>query len=172
MNTIANPAQHALKKQEGLLLLTFSMDLAKEQLRNGKLFCFEHPDQALLRTTECPIVDSTLHSISSSVPAERRENTRGLCSYHLVFRASLRFGSFPYVVPEVLLYQSCVSRPALSKHLAEATSFQEPCVQKVMKTKGVQTVVFDQCLFGLVSEEGSAIPPPSPLKASNILRQV
>lgn len=36
----------------------------------------------------------------------------------------------------------------------KATSFRDPSMQKLLRQKGVEQIVFDQCTFGLLSEAG------------------
>ena len=66
--------------------------------------------------------------------------------------AGLTDGSGLYGIPRCLHAESCSHRESAFEHPAGATSWSQDCVDSVRKLPGVFTVVFDQCMLGLVSK--------------------
>ena len=49
----------------------------------------------------------------------------------------------------------------LHEHPAYATSWQEPCFEKLVQEKGVETATCDQCQYGSEAADGSPIKKPT-----------
>ena len=56
------------------------------------------------------------------------------------------------------------------EHPAGATSWKEPCLMELRETSGVQTLVIDQCMYGLQSQDREGIAPVR--KTTRILTNV
>ncbi len=52
-------------------------------------------------------------------------------------------------------------RYLLHEHPAYATSWQEPCIEKLMREKGAETATCDLCQYGSVDADGSPIKKPT-----------
>ena len=64
-------------------------------------------------------------------------------------------------VCELYEQQMAEGRYFLHEHPANATSWQEPCIQSVAQTDGVETTVMDQCQYGQATEAGEPIMKPT-----------